>query len=219
MNKENWLQNPNEWQFVDPANGFIFPWLTLDFLEHLITFDIANWKVFETGSGCGTLWWAVKCKEVVTLETNKDWMGRIYQFAERKNITNIKFNLVEVNENWDDSVNRYLSVLQKQQQKFDAIIIDGIFRDYIASISDQYIKDGGWLIVDNYLQKDVESIMNSSKVLNTKYPIKIFKQSPIVNPVSHPWIWDGNKECFSKISQGHPEWKTAYWKIQNENNS
>lgn len=214
MNKENWLQSPNEWQFVDPTNGFIFPWLTLDFLEHLITFDISEWRVFESGTGCGTLWWAIKCKEVITLETNKNWFDKTRCFAEEKSITNIEFNLVEpVNEK------AYLNVLQRQQQKFDVVIVDGIFRDQLAATSECHIKSGGLLVVDNYLQKDVTSVAEYNAVLNARYPIKIFKQSPILDPERHPWVWIENKEHFPRISQGHPDWKTAYWRVLNENDS
>ena len=213
MNKENWLQNPNEWQFVDPTNGFIFPWLTLDFLEHLTTFDISKWRVFEAGTGCGTLWWAIKCEEVVTLESGKSWFDKVRRFAKEKNIANIEFNLVEPTDDWDKSVKAYLDVLQRQQQRFDAVIIDGKFRNQLATVSERHIKNDGLLIVDNYLQESVEFVMEHSKILNNKYPIRIFKQSPIPDPEKHSWVWSENKEHFSKISQGHLDWKTAYWKM------
>ncbi len=213
MNKENWLQNPNEWQFVDPTNGFIFPWLTLDFLEHLTTLDGSKWRGFEAGSGCGTLWGAKKCEEVVTLESGKGWFDKERRFAEEKSITNVEFNLIEPTDDRDDSIKAYLGVLQRQQQKFDAVIIDGIFRNQLATVSRRHIKDDGLLVVDNYSQKGVESITEYSNTLNAKYPIQVFKQSPILDPENHPWVWNENKEHFFRIKQGHPDWKTAYWKI------
>jgi len=185
MDKNNWLIPPNEWQFIDPTNGFIFPWLTLDFLEHLMTFDMSRWRIFEAGGGAGTLWWANKCKEIVTLETDKDWLDKICDFAKRKGLYNIDYNLVEPNL-YQNPVKAYLDILEKQQHKFDLLLIDGIYRNQLATIAEPHIKDGGLLVVDNYLQEEVRSIMDYAEVLNSKYSIKIFKHSPILNPEEHP---------------------------------
>lgn len=212
MNKSNWLMPPNEWQFVDPTNGFIFPWITLDFLEYLITLDISEWRIFESGGGAGTLWWASKCKEVVTLENNKGWLDKISSFAREKGIGNITFKFVET-----DKFQRpgsYLDVLEEQTQKFDAIVIDGLFRDTMAIMSVNHIKENGLLIADNYQQEEIWAAIICSQFLNDKYPIRVYKQSPILNPEEHPWVWEGNSRYFAKLKQGHPHWKTACWEIK-----
>lgn len=204
--------DPNEWQFVDPTNGFIFPWLTLDFLEYLITLDTSTWRVFETGTGCGTLWLAAECKEVITLDTQNSWFNRTRRFAKEKKLSNVDFNLFLPSDKSQD-VNDYLSVLSKQVQKFDAVIVDGIFRDEVAIEAVDHIKEDGLLIADNYQQEDVWDAIDCSKFLNERYPIKVYRQSPIPDPGGHPWVWKGNRGHFSKLAQGHPHWQTACWRI------
>ena len=137
------LKTPNEWQFVDPSNGFLFPWFVLPFLELLAQWDISQWDVFEAGSGASTLWWASKCRHVVTLEVRSEWIERLGKFAESHDIKNIDFNLVEEDYLGHLDPIKYMGVLEQQRGKFDAIIIDGSYRDKMCVEALNHIKDGG----------------------------------------------------------------------------
>lgn len=212
MNSKDWLNHPNEWQFIDPSNGYIFPWLVLDCLEYLVTLDISNWRVFESGCGAGTLWWAVKCKEVVTLETNPNWIDNVRSFAMDRGIDNIEYHLVDAKD--PNVFPKYVNVLANQIQEFDAIIIDGLFRDEMSLMADGHICDGGVLIADNYKQTDVWPCMKYETYLNSRYSLCIFHQSPITTPECHPWICQDNASHFPKLRTGHPDWKTAFWTIK-----
>lgn len=216
MDKSNWLMPPNEWQFVDLSNGFIYPWYTLGCLEFLEKLDMSKWTVFEAGCGASTLWWAKRCKKVVALEVRREWRDKVEAFAKEKGIDNIEFNLVEFDVQ-SDSVTKelYLDVLRNQTEKFNAVIIDGSHRDAMAIIAvDNFIKTNGLLVVDNWEQFEVYEHPNCKEYLNSRFPIRIFKQLPISDPAHDPRIWDGNAGLFPKLTAGHPHWQTACWRIK-----
>jgi len=94
------------------------PWFTYPAIEFLDDIVDKNWKVFEWGSGNSTLWWASKVKKIIAIEDNQEW------FMEVKN------QLPQNSEIFYRTHNEYFdSILMYPDCSFDAIVIDGSYRN------------------------------------------------------------------------------------------
>ncbi len=69
--KSWWRRRP-----VDTA-GKPLPWLTYPAIDFISQFDFSDASVFEWGSGYSTLWWAERCRRIVTVESNVKWVAYI----------------------------------------------------------------------------------------------------------------------------------------------
>jgi|688.fasta_scaffold00011_202 hypothetical protein len=150
-------------RMVDPRTNSIFPWYTRPFLEKLCSWDIKNWKVFEYGCGDSTFWWRQNVREVISIDTNRDWANKCTS-------------------HFTTDKNEFISYPSKftSEEKFDCIIIDGEpveWRDECTKQSIESLKDGGILIIDNYKQGTVnlENWPLSDVLLNEK-KCEIFQQ-------------------------------------------
>jgi hypothetical protein len=171
----------NQWQIIDPTNNLIFPYYTHYFLDELRTWDVSNWKVLEYGGGDSSLWWRDKTKECISIDTNEKWA------ADRDLI---------LEKDKDKFINYPKKVVQESGELFDCIIIDGEpieWRDECTAVAIECVKDGGMIIIDNWLQDSIKGLSskdwNKSKVLLKDYESKVLRQ------------------------HNHPNWKTAYWII------
>lgn len=63
---------------IDKEGNFI-PWCTYSAIEFLKQFDFSNKNVFEWGSGNSSFFWAIKAKEVISIEDDKKWFDLINQ--------------------------------------------------------------------------------------------------------------------------------------------
>ena len=71
-----WLKSWWRGRPVDTA-GKPLPWLTYPAIDFLSQFDFSDATVFEWGSGFSTLWWAERCKQIVTVESSAKWIAYI----------------------------------------------------------------------------------------------------------------------------------------------
>lgn len=118
------------------------PWLTQDsnkFLEQYLTKED---NVLEFGSGGSTLFFAKKCKHIVTFEHDILWYNKIITEIKKKDLKNIQLNYFQ-----DESY--YKEVNKLNDQFFDVVLVDGIFRAECTKLSLPKIKNGGILIIDN----------------------------------------------------------------------
>lgn len=207
---DNLFDIPNEWQFVDPTNGYLFPWYTLPLLEEISKWDISQFEVFESGGGASTVWWASKCKHVTVLEATGSWIEKIKSFAEIHHLNNISYNLVDSLE--VDFEFKYISVLSRQTKKFDVIISDGNFRSRICIEALAHLKDCGYIILENFNQSEIWVPIGCFSKLLKFLPLCIYKQPPMQNPIAHPFYCDlDGKRDPVNLMRGHPDWQTAYW--------
>ncbi|WP_019867360.1 O-methyltransferase [Methylovulum miyakonense] len=126
-----------QWECVDITNAKI-PWYTYPAIEYLDNIDFSNKIVFEYGSGNSSCYWAKKARSVFSVEHNKDWYEKI-----KKDVAiNQKIYFCE-------NENEYLDAINKIPEKFDVIIIDGIYREKCAQIVQEHLSDSGIVILDN----------------------------------------------------------------------
>ena len=121
------------------AHGAPIPWITYPALEFLLQFDYSDSSVFEYGSGNSTLFWSGKAKDVISVETDKDW----FEFISRSKPNNASVLL-------HDNIDDFINLILKFDRLFDVIIIDSIKYRY-AVIDNALIKlkPGGIIIFDN----------------------------------------------------------------------
>jgi len=120
------------------ADGQPLPWFTYPAIEYLIQFNFSDKRVFEYGAGNSSLFWAARAREVVAVESDRQWFNRISGNCP----PNLFLNLHVDKEN-------YVSCITLQEGKFDVIVIDGRWRNACAAICDTCLNSHGMIVVDN----------------------------------------------------------------------
>lgn len=137
---EGWFKSLDSGEPVD-KDGNPIPWFTypaIDFLKERLN---KNLTVFEYGSGNSTLFFAQRVKEIISVETNKQW----YEKIKLKLPSNAKIILYEK----DKSDFSYSKVLYSFNKKYDLIIIDAIERNEVLMNAINFLNEGGVIILDN----------------------------------------------------------------------
>jgi precorrin-6B methylase 2 len=125
--------------------GKPIPWFTYPAIEFLNSLNLSKAKVFEWGSGYSSLYWAKMCKNVISIENNKEWFVRISAKMKTEKLKNLKIIL----KNDSKSYIRSISQLPSSYKSFDIIDIDGLNRLECSKISLSRIKKNGIIILDN----------------------------------------------------------------------
>lgn len=116
-----------KWECCD-KNGNPIPWYTYPAIEFLNSIDMTGYNIFEYGSGFSSLYYSNKAKHVTSIEDNEEWYNRL----EKKKRKNINLHLMK-----DDD---YVSSINKLEEKFDLIVIDGVLRRKCADQVLTYVK-------------------------------------------------------------------------------
>lgn len=182
----------NEWQHVDPTNDFVFPWFTKPFLDLFTTWDMQEWSVFEWGTGYSTLWLANRCKQVVSVDNNTQWIQSVREGLHEHGLENVilKHRIpaapYAIGDGGEESL--FVTAIDEDDALYDCIIIDGDFhRNACAQRSLKHLKRGGILILDNANQATIGLDSSATFELLKDYPHFSFQQP------------------------GHPDWKTDFW--------
>lgn len=120
--------------------GNPIPWFSYPAVEFLSERISKEMKVFEFGSGNSTLFFSKRVNQVVSAEHSKDWYDKI----SKQTPQNSKIIYTKA-----EHPNEYLDALKMCNQKFDIIIVDGIYRNECLAESISYLSDGGVIILDD----------------------------------------------------------------------
>lgn len=161
--KEHWL--------TDDEHGIQMPWYTRPCLEVIDKWDFKNKYVFEYGVGYSTIWYRSRGAYVWGVDSNQNWVD----------LANDDFPRIQLHQNAED----YVKFISRSINIFDIVIIDGSFRDDCTEYALQNLKPGGKLILDNWLQPEVEEFWPKTEALIEGLPIEVYKEPE------------------------HPHWKTA----------
>lgn len=175
-------------QRIDPTNNLIEPWLVNDAMDVIKNWDLKNMKVLEYGAGLSTLWWADKCKEVVTIEAAEDW----YLKMNAVKPANVDLHYRPCNEGNQSKIDFYTSLPTDFSP--DIIVVDGILR-YECIQKALTLPRPLILIVDNFMQAFVFMCPAAVDLLKD-FPGTLYEQK---NHTDHDGI---NK------------WKTGIWEIE-----
>lgn len=156
LNDVGWFNAFSLGEPVDKKNQPI-PWFTypcIDFLSQRLN---KNLSVFELGSGNSTLFFASRVRNISSLEHNKEWFTKINGSLP----DNSKLTYVESN-----SSDKYLETLKTGNEKFDIVIVDGIFRNECLLESINHLTEQGIIILDdserNEYAEGISFVVNAS---------------------------------------------------------
>lgn len=137
-------------------NGLIMPWYTSPCLGWLETLDLHDKDVFEFGVGDSTRWWKSKCRLVNGVDSSEEWAKK-------------------ADAQFQDEKKEYILAIDPFDM-YDIIIIDGIWRDDCTEHALKQLKSGGFLILDNWLQHEVEPEWPLTQKLIEGMPVTIYKE-------------------------------------------
>ena len=122
------------WACID-KNGNPVPWFTYPTIEYLNCLDLSGCSVFEYGMGYSSLYWLSKTNKVISIEHDENWYNKI--------IMKLSLNNEKLTCYLFKNKNEYVSALEKFNQFFDIIVIDGKWRRKCAESAVRHIKSFG----------------------------------------------------------------------------
>lgn len=114
------------------------PWFTYPAIEYLSQLDYSDCLILEWGLGNSTLFFAERCKHILSIEHNPEWYHSIVPLLP-ENATGVLVSETEYS-----TYPKFLQI-----PKYDIIIIDGINRDACIDTAIDLINEGGMIILDN----------------------------------------------------------------------
>lgn len=117
------------------------PWIGFRAIEHLERIIAPDWEVLEFGSGMSTLWFARRCKLLVSVETDKAWYDAIKSKLAERGLGNVDYRLRDKSE--AHVLNDY------EDSCFDLVLVDGPRRDLSVITAIRKVKPGGYVYLDN----------------------------------------------------------------------
>lgn len=165
----------------DPRTGLVQPWLTHGALDEIVALpNLGGTDVLEWGGGFSTLWWALECRSVVTVESNPVWCDWL---AER-----LPSN-VWLHHETDPM--RYAELPLVLQQHFGIVVVDGLDRTRCIEAALRLPRPLV-LVVDNWQQDDVYVCHVAEKMMRP-YAGRFHVQADHTNHRGRPWqtaMWD-----------------------------
>ena len=131
--------NKNSFTTKKPVNASDepIPWFTYPSIEYLNQLDLREKSILEWGIGNSTLYFAKRCKKIISIEHDNEW----YKLITPQLPSNSKGYLIE-----EDIYSTYPEQLK---ETFDVIIVDGIKRFDCLKTALKIINPGGIIIFDN----------------------------------------------------------------------
>ncbi len=120
------------------ARGEPLPWYTYPAIEYVKQLDLRDRVIFEYGSGYSTIFYARRCRQIISVEDNRRWWETIRQQVPANGQILLAETPVE-----------YVNAILKTETLFDIIIIDGSHRDQCLRLAPQKLKPDGLIIMDN----------------------------------------------------------------------
>jgi hypothetical protein len=102
--------------------GELIPWYSYSSIDYLNSFDFEYLSVLEYGGGNSSFWWAARCKQLTTVESEKDWHEVLLALGKDK--PNLDFQL-------HATKNSYLEALNSLRP--NVVVIDGLYRSDCAT--------------------------------------------------------------------------------------
>lgn len=173
------------------------PWMPLDAVECLKNIVTKDFEIFEWGSGGSTIFFANRCKNIVSIEYDKEWFDELTKEIQNRNLNNI--NLIyqpHNNEKCDDILNpdKFVSYSKFYNQcvfetyvktidnyiEFDLIIVDGRARISCVKRAVSKVKNNGFILIDDmdrqHYQKINTLIPKTWKLYFNNNRVKIFQK-------------------------------------------
>jgi predicted O-methyltransferase YrrM len=108
-----------------------------------------------------TLWFAERCQEVISVESNPEWYASIArQTRDRDNVRVL----------YAEAKSKYLSAISDAGGRFDLILVDGLYRKDCVEVLRTHLNPNGIVVVDNTdadpdLSDSVSNLFSDSQIL------------------------------------------------------
>lgn len=131
------------------------PWYSYPAIEYLKQLDLKDRTVFEYGSGNSTLFWASRCKSVVSVEDSEEWYKKLVERVP----TNVDYLLLT-------EKHEYVRAIERYSLQFDIIVVDGSHRFDCATVARPRLRDDGLFILDNsdWLERTSQFLRDSDLI-------------------------------------------------------
>lgn len=124
---------------TDASNQFI-PWCTYSYIEFIKTRLNRDMEVFEYGTGYSSIFYAKRVKNLVTVESNPEWI-KIIQPLLPSNTRLIYKQL--------DYDGKYCSTINETVKQYDIIVVDGRDRVNCLQKCISNLKEEGLIVLDD----------------------------------------------------------------------
>jgi hypothetical protein len=174
----------SDFQKFDQSNNLVYPWLTHPALEVIEKWDLADKLVLEWGSGLSTIWWADKCKFVVSIEAEPNWHARIVELKNSHGLQD-KAQLIyrNVHEGDQTKIDFYTDV--PAWYKPNIVVVDGVLR-YECILKALTLPRPLVLIVDNW-QQDYVFICPAAEDALNGFTGNVYVQPDHKDHEGRPW--------------------------------
>jgi predicted O-methyltransferase YrrM len=139
------------------------PWWTKEVIQIMDRVLKKSDNVLEFGSGRSSIWLANRCNHVTTVEHDIIWAEKVKNLARERGVQ-ITVIVPEIRSNIWSEDNQESGLYAEHQNvrgnKFDVIVIDGLFRGSCAKSALELLSPNGVILVDNvnwYLPSDSRS--------------------------------------------------------------
>lgn len=167
------LTTVNEWQRLDEKLGVPFPWYTGEFLKVLDRMNLEDKIVFEYGLGSSSIWYALRGAELFGVDHDPVW----YEVV-RDQLNKLKTKNSQRLALCPDKSNYVAAIRFMATPAFDMVVVDGEYwRDECVKAALPFIKKGGYMIVDNWMQPSVWMASEETQKLLLSYPVQIFRHT------------------------------------------
>jgi hypothetical protein len=173
----------SDFQRFDPTNNLVEPWLTHGALDVIKSWGLADKEVLEWGSGLGTIWWADKCKFVISIEANLQWFASVNKLLEEHGKQE-KAQLLYRNCNEGDQAKIDFYTEVPKWFEPNIVVVDGILR-YECILKALTFPRPLKLIVDNWQQDYIFICPAAEKALES-FKSEIYVQPDHTNHEGRP---------------------------------
>jgi hypothetical protein len=104
------------------AKGKKIPWYSYAAIDYLDSLDFSKMTVLEYGGGNSSFWWASRCLNLVTIESEFEWHQRLLELNESHQ--NLDFQFLSTKQD-------YVGAVEKVEA--NVVIIDGLYRGECVS--------------------------------------------------------------------------------------
>lgn len=115
----------------------VLPWIPYSAISRLNSIISHEYVMLEFGSGMSTIWYAQRCRTLVSIEHDPDWYNAVNSLIKRYRLKNVDYRL--------RSEYNYEDLSDINDNRFDLVVIDGIKRPECAHTSIIKVKHGSYI--------------------------------------------------------------------------
>lgn len=204
--ENGWFKSVKTKQAI-ARNGEPIPWLTYPFIDFINDRLNKDLSVFEFGAGNSSIYYSKRVKEVVSIEHSPEWF-KIIKSNDKYNYPNLDVRLVEIPPElaakgyhtmaFTNSENEYVYSLEKTGQKYNIVIVDGLFRNSCIRHSLSSLTNDGIIFLDNTSKHYEEELKDGTSFLkeNGFKRLDFYGMGPIYSRKSCTSIFYRADNCF-----------------------